>query len=82
MDFELDSYCNTIDLVIGALFYDFEEDLSLLPIFELVANHGVAYASHLAYNVTVDGMDQKIFGHEERHAAYDFCTLSFGPCNV
>lgn len=61
------------------IFYDTN---STLPLFELISTHGVDHINHLSYNISVDGADQTMFHPDTRRDAYEFCDLSFGPCNV
>ena len=78
-DAAADSYCQVFDFVIGVIFYDTN---STLPLFELISTHGVDRINHLSYNISVDGADQTMFHPDTRKEAYEFCDLSFGPCNV
>lgn len=73
-----DSYCQVFDFMIGVIFYD---TTSPLPLFELVARYGVAAINDLSYNASADAIEESLTA-EERGAAYSFCDLSFGPCNV
>lgn len=66
-------------MVIGVVFYDTD---SPYPIFELISKYGTNAVNRLAYNISVDAVWQIFHDDQERKDAYQFCTLSFGPCSV
>ena len=73
-----DSYCHTFDFLIGVIFCD---TTSAFPLFELISTYGMDQLNNLAYNISADAIERTL-SDDERMAAYSFCVLSFGPCNV
>lgn len=73
-----DSYCHTFDFIIGVIFYD---TTSAYPLFELISTYGVEQINSLSYTISVDAIEGSL-SNEQRIEAYNFCDLSFGPCNV
>lgn len=67
-----------MDFIIGVIFYDFS---NAYPLFELISTYGMENINTMAYKIAVDTIEGSL-SEEERQEAYDFCDLSFGPCNV
>lgn len=78
-DASADSYCQIFDFVIGVIFYDRSD---AYPLFELISTYGTDMINKLSYDISCDGAQRTLFSPEERKEAYNFCNLSFGPCNV
>ena len=72
------SYCHVSDIVIGALFYN---TTSPEPLFELIHQYGAGGINELAYNISVDAIED-VLTDKPRKDAYAFCNLAFGPCSV
>ena len=73
-----DSYCHTFDFIIGVIFYD---TTSVYPLLELISTYGVERINSLSYTISADAIEGTLT-KEQRIEAYEFCDLSFGPCNV